>query len=178
MAKDAHDREDLLRDATALPERIELVVLTDKEVGNTLEPFEQPVFCGFREGDAFSFYWGQDTVFQFNVAGELRRAYWQERMVATYQRQLHWLSPDSSSGRLRLARTAFSEQESERFLAMAAQYVAAVEEALAKETATVVGCFPVDADVAGKVLRCLQEIDVTDLAVHPGVGRKSKNKGN
>ena len=66
MAKDAHDREDLLRDATGYVHRVEF----------TIPDRDELVFCGFRQCGAFSLYWTQADVLQFNSAGELRRAFW------------------------------------------------------------------------------------------------------
>src|SRR5262245_54901015 len=68
MARDESDREDLLREATALVERIELLIDSHDSVTN-------PIVAGFRANGAFSVFFGKDPVFQFNSAGELRRAY-------------------------------------------------------------------------------------------------------
>jgi hypothetical protein len=59
------DREDLLAEATALVERIELAV----------DGLGEPVVVGFRRQGAASVYFGADPAYQFNVRGELRRAY-------------------------------------------------------------------------------------------------------
>src|SRR5262245_10991650 len=67
MAREESDREDLLREATALVERIELIV----DIGNA----GQHVVAGFRTNGAASIFFGADPVYQFNAAGELRRAY-------------------------------------------------------------------------------------------------------
>ncbi len=67
MARDEQDREDLLREATALVERVELAP-TDNEAG-------EHIVIGFRAGGAASVYFGGDTAYHFNSDGELRRAY-------------------------------------------------------------------------------------------------------
>ncbi len=64
MARHEEEREDLMRDAKALVDRIELVV----------PGFEEPVVVGFRTNGAASFYFGQDAVYHFNSQLELRRA--------------------------------------------------------------------------------------------------------
>ena len=66
MARDAHDREDLLRDARGLSPRVQL------EVELSAGPAE--LFAGFR-GESLSLYFGQDLAFHFNDRGELRRAF-------------------------------------------------------------------------------------------------------
>jgi hypothetical protein len=65
MARLESDREDLLREATALRERAEL----------TVEGFAEPVVVGFRRDGAGSVFLGAGPVYQFNAAHELRRAY-------------------------------------------------------------------------------------------------------
>src|SRR4051794_4315307 len=65
MARTESDREDLLREATALVERVELQV----------DGLEQPIVVGFRRDGCASFFFGAEAVYQFNSAGELRRGY-------------------------------------------------------------------------------------------------------
>jgi hypothetical protein len=65
MARNEADREDLIREAVALPERVELQV----------SGFVEPVLIGFRDTSAMSVFVGQDRVYQFDPEGRLRRAY-------------------------------------------------------------------------------------------------------
>ncbi len=102
MARDAQDREDLLRDATGLVSRVEL----------NIPDLETDIVCGFRADGSLSIYWGQDEVVQFNAAGELRRGYWQGRLLATYRRQLVWLDRSKQEGgRMRFVRKPFTVEE-------------------------------------------------------------------
>jgi hypothetical protein len=59
------DREDLMREAVAMPERAELRV----------PGFDELVTIGFRANRAMSIFIGQDLVYQFDPAGRLRRAF-------------------------------------------------------------------------------------------------------
>src|SRR5437588_282047 len=70
MARETTDREDLLREATALVERAELAVAD----------WPEPVVIGFRRDGAASIYFGGDPVYQFNARGELRRAFVADRL--------------------------------------------------------------------------------------------------
>ena len=72
MAKEVSDREDLIRDATNYRLRIEF----------RLPDVEPLLFAGQREGGAWSLYWGQDAVLQWNADFQVRRGYWQDRMLA------------------------------------------------------------------------------------------------
>ncbi|MCA9269139.1 MAG: hypothetical protein KDA41_11745, partial [Planctomycetales bacterium] len=75
MAKQQHDREDLLREATALVVRAELQLNSDAH----------PVVAGFRQGGEASFYFGFDPVFQFNSERQLRRAFYDGRLIKAEQ---------------------------------------------------------------------------------------------
>lgn len=62
MARDAQDREDLMRDAVALVERMQI------RLG------DRAVVIGFRQSGAGSIYLGSDPAYHFNSRRELRRA--------------------------------------------------------------------------------------------------------
>jgi len=65
MARQEQDREDLMREATALFPRAEFQLLQHSE----------PVFWGRKQSGHFSFYFGGDPVYQFDQTGHLRRAF-------------------------------------------------------------------------------------------------------
>jgi hypothetical protein len=65
MARHESDREDLMREATALRERVELQYAD--------ELF--PVVAGFREDGRISLFFGSDPAFHFDPDGRLRRAF-------------------------------------------------------------------------------------------------------
>lgn len=94
MAQQEQDREDLLREATALVERVELLVAG----------FGEPIVAGFRRSGEGSIYFGADPVYQFNGAGELRRAYVDGRLVKAERGQLVFLRRERSAGQSFLIR--------------------------------------------------------------------------
>ena len=65
MARHESDREDLMREATALVRRAELICPGETE----------PVIAGFRRDGRLALYFGPDPVFQFDPQHRLRRAY-------------------------------------------------------------------------------------------------------
>src|SRR5262245_41173967 len=75
MARDESEREDLLAEATALVERVEIVPRRTlaREYGAVLETGS--IVAGFRANGAMSLFLGEDPVYQFNAAGQLRRAF-------------------------------------------------------------------------------------------------------
>lgn len=160
MAKDADDREDLLRDATAYVTRVEFMV----------PGFDHEVFCGFRANDAFSLYWGQDTVFQFNANAELRRAFWRDRMIASFKHQLHWLERDANAARVRLQRVPLTEKETSALMEAYATCRKTIVDVISSNEHSVVGEFPEDANVSDRVVRWLQQQENVKLALHPGGG--------
>ena len=167
MAKDSHDREDLMREATGYVRRVEF----------TIAEREEPVFCGFRECGAFSLYWKQADVLQFNVDGELRRAFWKNQMLACYKHKLHWLQ--KSEGRIRLGRTPLSDEESQEFLSVASSWMDEVRHIVKSQLIADVNEFPVNANVVVQVAEWLSEHDAKlNLSMHPGLGKKRPIQGN
>lgn len=65
MARNEADREDLIREAVALTERAELQCVS----------FPEAVTIGYRATGAFSVFFGQDPVYQFDPDYRLRRAF-------------------------------------------------------------------------------------------------------
>ena len=160
MAKQTHDREDLLRDATGYTRRIELRV-----------PRVDPtVFCGFRPDGALSIYWGQDEVIQFNSSRELRRAFFDNRMLASYHHRLYWLNR-SPTARTRLTREALPEQAAAAFLALWEQRCKMLLAALTDGTCDVLGQAPEDSEITGSFTDWLSTYSFPfRLAMHPGAG--------
>ena len=158
MAKDAEDREDLLRDATAYVTRIEFNV----------PGVDDEIFCGFRENHAFSLYWGQDTVLQFNANAELRRAYWRNRMIASFKHQLHWLDRDANAARVRLQRVPLTEKEVSKLFDAYASCRKTIVETITREEHSIVGEFPKEGNVSDRVAQWLREHESIKLALHPG----------
>jgi len=101
MARQESDREDLLREATALVERVEL----------TIAGFEQPIVCGFRRDGAASFFFGADPVYQFNTAFQLRRAFVGGKILKAEGGRLVALSRVRAANEVSLVRHELTENE-------------------------------------------------------------------
>lgn len=157
MAKQAEDREDLLRDATAYERRIEFL------------PLDQlPIFVGFREGGEPSFYFGQNHVLQYNSQGELRRAFWQDRMLASYKHKLHWL--ERGAGRVRLTRTPLDEEAYREFAAVSVAALQALLSALLADNLPIKAEVPVAGNLRAEIREWLRtHADEIRLALHPGI---------
>jgi len=71
MTRQESDREDMLREATALVDRAEL----------QLEDAIEPLVFGFRANGALSVFVTQDEVYQFDAEGRWRRGYLHGRLL-------------------------------------------------------------------------------------------------
>src|SRR3954447_14030342 len=107
MARHESDREDLLREATALVERVELKVAG----------FEEPIVVGFRRNGSASFYFGAESVYQFNTARELRRAYIDGVLYKAEQGRLVSLTRERGENAVSMFRVELDDNEAADILA-------------------------------------------------------------
>ncbi len=148
MARDAHDRENLLAEATALVERVSL----------RLDDSDEEILIGFRRDGGASFYLGADCVYQTNSAGQLRRAYVDERMVKAENGRLVLLTREHTADAVALVRHVFDDVEQNAFLEAAANHLIALRDALAGRSCRIVGQVPADVDVVDRVRRRLEDL--------------------
>jgi hypothetical protein len=145
MARDESDREDLLREATALVERVEL------EVGEG----SGRIVAGFRSTGAFSIFFDADPVYQFNTAGELRRAY---RDGLLYKADRGWLASlrrTRQASEVVLVRYDLSEAEQAEFISRMAREMIGFAARLKSQDYRIVGSIPPEYDVTGRIERWL-----------------------
>jgi len=162
MARNPEEREELLREARALVVRAEMDV----------DGFDEPVVVGFRRSGAASFYFGQDAVYQFNAANELRRAYLDGTMYKTEGRQLVRLNPTRTSESLELVSHQLTPAETSEFLSTAAAPIRALHDAIEENRYRMIGQVPADQDVAGQIRDWLAKLPPEiALAQMPGVGK-------
>ncbi|HEY2827990.1 MAG TPA: hypothetical protein VGJ04_10350 [Pirellulales bacterium] len=141
MAREEQAREDLLREATALVERVEMAV----------EGNDETVVAGFRRDGAASFFFGQQFVYQFNTAGELRRAFRFDRLYKAECGKLVQLTRRRTQDAVELMRHEMSGKEIADFLAEALQQLQTLREALTSGRFHIVGQIPPSEDVTGRV---------------------------
>jgi hypothetical protein len=92
MAFHEQPRENLIRDAVAYEKRILLQVAG----------FDELVFWGQRTHGGWSFYYGEDPVFQFNGSSELRRAFVNGVHYAARDGRLFKLSRETRGGKVEM----------------------------------------------------------------------------
>src|SRR5262245_3612668 len=109
MAREECHREDLLREATALVERIELARIGSESADH--------IVVGFRTGGAASFFFGEDPVYQFNADGELRRAFFGGQLIKAVRGRLVTLSRQRLQAETQLLSRDLSDAEQRDFIA-------------------------------------------------------------
>ncbi len=107
MARRESDREDLMAEATALRQRVELEVPGEDE----------PVVAGIRDGGALSVYFGPDPVYHFDPMGRLRRGYVGGSLFRTEGSTLARLQRQRDGTNVQLLRRDLSPNELAEFLA-------------------------------------------------------------
>lgn len=148
MSRQESDREDLLREATALVERIELRLP------------EQPdsIVAGFRRDGSASFFFGQSPVYQFNSRCELRRAYVGGLLYKVDSGQLVEMRRERTPTAVELRSRQLSPAEAAQFLLDTEKWLSTLRNALAAGNAEVLGHVPNDKDVVARVITWLQEL--------------------
>lgn len=107
MARHEENREDLIAEATALVERIEL---------RTKSLAEDVVTVGFRRNGFLSIYFEQDRFYQFDLENCLRRAYVSPFVYRAQFGKLCRLDRQRSSQQTTLVRTDLAEIEAHQFI--------------------------------------------------------------
>jgi len=174
MAREESHREDLLREATALVERIELRLgAADNLIGTGAARAscanDGHIVMGFRANGALSFFFGDDPVYQFNAAGELRRAYFGGRLIKAVRGRLVSLQRVRQQTEVQLLSRPLTDDQQSAFIASVQQRLRYLADALENGSYRVVGRVPADADVLGRVKEWLARHDGLQIAATPRV---------
>lgn len=149
MAREEEDREDLLREATALVERVELAVAGAAE----------HVVVGFRRDGQASVFFGADPALHFNSRNELRRAYVQGRLLKAERGRLVSLARQRAEKEVALVRHEFDAAETAALLDDVAARLRQLRGALEGAECSVVGQVPAEGDVVMRVRAWLASIE-------------------
>jgi hypothetical protein len=148
MPREEHDREDLLRQATALVNRAELQV----------SGWEAPVVVGFRRDGSFSVFFGGDPVYQFNSAGQLRRAYVAGLLYKAQRGHLMGLRRQRTATETALLQQSLGLEDEKTFLADAKERLDALSSALEDQRFTLIGQVSAEADAVDRTRRWLSDL--------------------
>jgi hypothetical protein len=127
MAKHTQDREDLLRDGTAMPVRGRL------RIDGT------EVVIGFRTDGQLSLYWDQDPVYQFDAQRRLRRVFFDSQRYKVQRGRLVRLERTNPPGSLPIRQVRFVSEpicaaEQAGILQRLKDYLQQIDAALSKIT--------------------------------------------
>jgi hypothetical protein len=164
MARDESSREDLLREATALVERVEVIV-TDGMSGAPNR--DNHVVAGFRSNGSASFFFGDDPVYQFNSSGQLRRAYGGGLLFKAAHGRLVSLQRARQRNEVQLLRRQLTDSEQAAFTDQMRTCLRELAETLDRGRYEVVGQVPTETDVLKRVKNWLAEHDGMPIATSP-----------
>lgn len=157
MARMERDREDLLAEATALVQRVELAVAG----------WSEHVIAGFRRNGCGSVYFGPDEAYQFNTAGELRRAYRDGLLYKAERHKLARLTRERSAAEVVLVRYELSAEETAPFVRHMGRMLLRLRESLSRGDFSVIGEVPSGGDVVAKLARWLTTLPCDAIAISP-----------
>jgi hypothetical protein len=140
--------EDLIRTATALVQRIELAI----------DGFSELLVVGFRRDGAASFFLGEDPVYQFNAAGELRRAFRAGKLLKAESRKLVELTRKRTDNRVDMVACELSEEQHQQFLGQLWKTLSELQQALLGKRYRVTRQVPVEQDIVEQVIQWIDQL--------------------
>lgn len=162
MARNALDREDLMREATALVQRVEFRA-TDGRNGS--------VVAGFRRDGCLSLYFGADPVYQFDSEGRLRRAFVRGRLYRTQGSALAELTQVRSSQATTLSRHDLSPDQLGRFFQEMLGHVAILRVTVQQGPSAVIRQVPANEPVLTRLSQRLDALLNAPAMLAPAINR-------
>lgn len=163
MARQSEDREDLLRDATAFPTRVQLRWRRGE--------VDTVVFAGFRANGAASIYINQDPVYHFNTNGQLRRAFVEDLLIKAEAGRLVRWHRRQGEGEVVMVREEMSKEAQDQFAHTAIASLHNLRNQLAQRDFQIDG--QVHPDHAQSALTTLvnflKQQEKIEIAAHPGL---------
>jgi len=144
LAKQEVDREDILREATALVNRVEL------EVSGRADG--ESIVFGFRECGSLTIYFGAEPVYQFNANQALRRAFHQGCLLKAVDCLLVSMRRERQDGKLQLLSTPWDEEKTREFIGQVRRDMFQLVEAIEVGEAQVIGFVVADQQMTAKIL--------------------------
>ncbi len=155
MARQEQDREDLLREAIALVERMEVETASEA----------QSVVVGFRRDGAASVYFGADPAYHFNTRDELRRAFVDGQLWKAEQRRLIAMHRERAAREVRLeSREMAVEAQSAAVQTLRERLRILHQDLSSQERYKLIGQVPAEANVLARVLNWLEKLPL-DLVI-------------
>jgi len=162
MAREELDKEDLLREATALVERVELR-------DDSRDDGPHTIVVGFRRDGAASYFFDADPVYQFNAKRELRRGFHDGKLIKAERGRLVEMTRSRTSTETILERRELTEPESGEFLDDCRMRLTTLVAYWLRQAYALVGQVPPGTDVMKRVIAETEEIlrDEIEIAAQP-----------
>ncbi len=149
------DREDLMREATALCQRAEFDVIGESE----------SVMAGYRSNGSLSIYFGPDPCYHFDPDRRLRRAYVDGDLYRTQGTTLARLHRDRINGTVELQRHDLTPHELTQFIERVIERLSRFEASVEDLTVSCVQQIPNDGDTPRRVSRDLKSLITQPLTL-------------
>jgi len=175
MAREIHERENLLRDATALVQRVELKITATARAGHSPNRgfdllLPHTLFAGFRSQGQASLYLDDDPVYHFNQAGKVRRAFIDGQIIKAQHGQLvSWLRHQADQ-RVEMLPHRLAPHEQHEWLAALGQRLKALRQVLETRTYKLAGQIPEASNAVDRLRQWLETHQEIEIADGPGVG--------
>jgi hypothetical protein len=163
MAKHEENREDLIREAVALPDRVELSVTG----------FDEPTTIGFRPNSAMSIFIGQDPVYQFDPDARLRRAFVGGLLYRSQHSTLAMLRRERSETQTLLLRTDLDDAELQSFRIAMLDLLSLVHQKLMASKFETLRSVPENSDHVSRILAALDAVRLADPWLSPAIRRRN-----
>jgi hypothetical protein len=160
MARHENEREDILKEATALVMRAELAI------GGV----DERIVAGFRRDHSATIFFGQNVVYQFNAAAQLRRVYLDGQLYKAEHGCLVQLRRNRTEAAVELVRHELSTEETAQLLADTRQRLKRIGDAIKANDFKIIGEVPQNGDVVKQILVWLELLprDI-QIASSPGL---------
>jgi hypothetical protein len=145
MARREQDREDLMAEARALVERASF----------RIQGCSEPVVIGFRRDGSVSFFISPEQVYQFNSAGELRRAFKGDLLYKADAGRLVSLRRERTADAVHLVRHDLTDQQTSAFLAEMHRHLQQVAAGLDGGRSEAIETVPKGTDLAPRIAQWL-----------------------
>ena len=160
MARQESDREDILREATALVERAEL----------RIAPRDEAFIVGFRRDGSASLFFNDELVFQFNNRDELRRAHAAGELLKAEAGRLIALRRQRTPDEVQLLRRELTDAEQQTQLRLLDSLLDLLRQGFASGELRVVGQHPPEASLRQRIEGWLEQLpDSIAIADRPNV---------
>ncbi|TWT30584.1 hypothetical protein [Blastopirellula retiformator] len=160
MATSEEDREDLMREATALVRRGEYVAPQEIDV----------VTIGYRRNGALSIFFGQDPVYQFNDVGQFRRGFVDGDLLKADGGRLVQMRRERDAAQMTLVSTPLGDVAQAELIVKMEWRLSELAESIEEDVATCSAVIPEDANPASEFLAWWRDTQMKiEIASAPNV---------